>query len=286
MVGGDGREQGGVTDICRAPVWAWLAVGCGVIGWSLPSLAYAADGYWRLGVGVIAFAAPASPGAAKSEGFIYPFPYAIYHSHELQLRHNRLQIGGWKNDPLHFGVSGSATPPAEGGTGARVNLGGLAPTFGIGPNVRYQLMRSSSQAFVVGVFAHYRFAVPENFQGIHTLGWSGGPFVAWHYGLARHIRLRVSAGPLWRTRTLNSYFFSAGTGAGAPYTARGGYAGARLTVSATHPWGRRYLLMVFTRIRDYHGAVFVTSPLLQRRDTVTVGVAFTVFFAGHVRSAG
>jgi len=263
-----------------------LAAGVFILALCAKGGAYASTpptAHSRLGLGLALFFAPAYPASDSERFFVYPYPYWDYSSPRLHLHHEHVRAR-WAHDArLSVGLGANGSPPTQAGSpSARTGMPALAPTFALGPDVRYRLWwHPWGLKTALGARVRYRLAVNG---GVRTdgLGTSASGFLEWRSPPGRAWPVVVSVGPVWRSAGVNNYFFGVKSAYALPgraaYDARGGYAGLRLSGAISVKSGpMRYSL--FGRYRNYQGAVFRDSPLCKASNTLILGLAVVwVFF--------
>lgn len=249
-----------------------VLLACGCV--ALAPRTYAAQGTWRVGLGLAAFAGPQYPGSSSDRAYVYPLPYIAYHGRRFTFDRNRASLRlrhHWR-----LGVSADGTPPViSREVDARVGMPNLDATLEIGPDLAYVVPATPGHPRTVfGLLYRAREALGSGFS-VHQAGYTGGPYgqVVWGH---QPWRFTGSLSVLFGDRRSNGYFFDVAPASAVPgrpvYGAPAGYAGTEGTVTASrhyaHAWAG-----AFVRVADYQGAAFAASPLLKSSLTIMVGFA-------------
>lgn len=254
----------------RTMAAALLACGCLML---VPPT-YAAEGTWRAGLGLAAFAGPQYPGSSSDRAYAYPLPYLAYHGRRFTFDRNRASLRlrhHWR-----LGVSADGTPPVTSHeVDARIGMPNLDATLEIGPDLAYVVPSGPGHPRTVfGLLYRAREALGSGFS-VHQAGYTGGPYGQLVWG-RKPWRFSGSLSVLFGDRRSNGYFFDvapASAISGRPvYSAPAGYAGTEWTVTASRHYARAWA-GAFVRVADYQGAAFAASPLLKSSLTVMVGFA-------------
>ena len=255
---------------------AALAVAIALPGLA-PTAAAAADKpLWELGVGVGGLRLPHYRGSDQSRTLILPLPYVVYRGEIFKADRGGARAVLLKTDRFDFDLSLAASPPTNSrDNAARAGMGNLSPTVEIGPNLNYTLARGAS--WKVDLRLPLRAAVTVASHP-RSIGWVAAPNINLDLRLADGWQLGVLAGPEYASRRFNGYYYDVpaaqATAARPAYDAPGGAAGGRLiaALSRRHDNG---FAGVFVRYDTVRGAAFENSPLVRRRDNLSVGVAFS-----------
>lgn len=237
---------------------------------------------WELGVGFAAINSPDYRGSDESRNYFFPLPYVIYRGDVLRVDrsgvYNRLIEAG----RFHLDLSGDAGVPVNSAkNAARQGMPDLDPVFEVGPSLEICLLESCDGdrklQFRLPVRAVFSFAT--NFRSIDSQGGTAFPnlnFDLKNVGPDRDWNFGASAGLLLATERYHDYYYEVAPAFATPtrpaYNARGGYSGARLTVSASRRY-RQVWIGAFARYDDLSGTVFEDSPLMRIGHSFMAGLA-------------
>ncbi|AKJ30481.1 MipA/OmpV family protein [Caldimonas brevitalea] len=238
---------------------------------------------WELGLGVGGLSLPDYRGAAERSNHVLPVPYVAYRGEWLRADREgaRAVLLDARNVEIDLSVNGS--PPSRNrDDGARAGMDDLPATVEIGPNLNVTLWRSGSRGARLDLRLPVRTAItlersPRSIGTVFTPnlnldldGVAGG----WHVGLL--------GGPMFATRHYHQHFYGVdaadATAQRPAYRASGGFAGWQALASVSRRFERTWM-GAFVRYDHLDGATFEDSPLVQRRQHFTAGIAVSWVFA-------
>jgi outer membrane scaffolding protein for murein synthesis (MipA/OmpV family) len=239
---------------------------------------------WEAGAGVAAVTLPDYRGADSSSTYILPMPYFVYRGEFLKADRNGVRSMLFNTERIELNLSLNATLPVRSkNNAARRGMTDLRPTVELGPTLAFHLWNSPTGKMKVDFRAPLRTAVTVE-SSPRQIGWLFAPNLnldvkdplglpGWNLGLL--------TGPYFQSRRYNSYFYSvspADTIPGRPqYDAPGGYAGSQFTAAVSKRFDR-YWVGGFLRYDALGGASFENSPMLQRKNAISAGIAVTWVF--------
>lgn len=239
---------------------------------------------WEAGLGVAAVSLPDYRGADTSRTYVLPAPYFVYRGEFLKADRNGVRSTLFNTDRVELNLSLNATLPVSSKNNtARQGMSSLRPTVELGPTLSVNLWNAPSGKMKLDFRTPLRTAVTIE-SSPRQIGWLFGPNLnldvrdplgmsGWNLGML--------AGPNFQSRSYNSYFYSVGasdvTGTRPRYDAPGGYAGSQFTAALSKRF-ERYWVGGFLRYDTLGGATFQDSPLVQRKNAVSAGVAVTWVF--------
>lgn len=239
---------------------------------------------WEAGLGVAAISLPDYRGADTSRAYVLPAPYLVYRGAFLKADRNGVRTTLFDSDRVELNLSLNATLPVSSrNNAARQGMSNLRPTVELGPTLSVNLWNAPSGKMKLDLRTPLRTAVTIE-SSPRQIGWLFGPNlnldVRDPFGMSGW-NLGMLAGPNFQSRDYNRYFYSVGTGdvtATRPrYDAPGGYAGSQVTAAVSKRF-ERYWVGAFLRYDTLGGASFEDSPLVQRKNAVSAGVALTWVF--------
>ena len=239
---------------------------------------------WEAGLGVAAISLPDYRGADTSQAYVLPAPYFVYRGEFLKADRSGVRSTLFNSGRVELNLSLNATLPVSSKNNAvRQGMASLRPTVELGPTLSVNLWNAPSGKMKLDLRTPLRTAVTME-SSPRQIGWLFGPNVnldvrdpfgmpGWNLGML--------AGPLFQSRSYNNYFYGVGAGdatAARPrYEARGGYAGSQFTAAVSRRFDR-YWVGGFLRYDTLGGASFEDSPLVQRKNAVSAGVAVSWIF--------
>jgi outer membrane scaffolding protein for murein synthesis (MipA/OmpV family) len=239
---------------------------------------------WEAGLGVAAVSLPDYRGADASRTYVLPAPYFVYRGEFLKADRNGLRSTLFNSDRVELNLSLNATLPVSSkNNSARQGMSSLRPTVELGPTLSLNLWNAPSGKMKLDFRTPLRTAVTIE-SSPRRIGWLFAPNlnldVREPFGLSGW-NLGMLAGPNFQSRDYNSYFYSVGaadaTAARPRYDAPGGYAGSQFTAAVSKRF-QSYWVGAFLRYDTLGGASFEDSPLVQRKNAVSAGVAVTWVF--------
>lgn len=245
---------------------------------------------WEAGAGVAGVTLPAYRGSDKFHTFVLPVPYFIYHGDFLKADRHGVRGELFDSDRVELSISTSASPPTKSDdVEVRKNMPDLKPTVEVGPELDIALWKNANalgssgasslklrlpvrQAFAVsgqprdiGII----FSPNLNLDIANPLGMNG-----WNAGFV--------TGPIFATDRQNAYFYSVepryATATRPAYSANGGYGGWQFLVSVSKRFENMWV-GAYLREDTLQGAVFIDSPLVERRNYTSAGFAISWIFA-------
>lgn len=239
---------------------------------------------WEAGIGLGALDAPDYRGSDVRSTYLLPVPYLVYRGKFLKADRNGVRAALLQSDRMEINLSLNATLPVSSKNNpVRRGMADLKPTVELGPTADFNLWMSDDRKTKLDFRVPLRAAItlqssPKhigwllapglNLSVTDPAGWSG-----WNLGMA--------GGPLFSDRRYNSYFYSVGvteaTASRPAYAAAGGYSGTRFTATLSKRFSH-YWVGAFVRQDNLAGAIFIDSPLVQRRNGVSAGMAFAWIF--------
>ena len=239
---------------------------------------------WEAGLGVAAVSLPDYRGADTSRTYVLPAPYFVYRGEFLKADRNGLRSTLFNSDRVELNLSLNATLPVSSkNNNARQGMASLRPTVELGPTLSVNLWNAPSGKMKLDFRTPLRTAVTIE-SSPRQIGWLFGPNlnldVREPFGLSGW-NLGMLAGPNFQSRDYNRYFYSVGaadaTATRPRYDAPGGYAGSQFTAAVSKRF-QSYWVGAFVRYDTLAGAAFEDSPLVQRKNAVSAGVAVTWVF--------
>jgi outer membrane scaffolding protein for murein synthesis (MipA/OmpV family) len=239
---------------------------------------------WEASLGLAAVSLPDYRGADTSRTYLLPAPYFVYRGEFVKADRNGVRSTLFNTDRVELNLSLNATLPVSSkNNAARQGMSNLRPTVELGPTLSVNLWNAPSGKMKLDLRTPLRTAVTME-SSPRQIGWLFAPNINLDvrdpFGMSGW-NLGMLAGPNFQSRRYNSYFYSVGAGdatAARPrYDAPGGYAGSQFTAAASRRF-ERYWVGAFLRYDTLGGAAFEDSPLVQRKNAVSAGIAVAWVF--------
>lgn len=255
----------------------------------LPQLARATHlPLWEVGGGVGTLNAPSYRGSETDVELALPIPYVVYRGDFLEVDQEEGVRGNlFENASLNLDLSlAGSLPVRDTDEGARSGMDGLDPLIEAGIELEINFWRSAERTQKLGLVVPYRLALSVGDPLVDYQGWTLSPFLSYRIFQRRPAsltRYSFSLGPIYASRRYHEYFYSVDSEFVTPqralYTPDEGYSGSRVTISVAHNTGN-YFLGAFVRYDNLQDAEFIDSPLVETRDYLAFGVAFSwIFYA-------
>jgi MipA family protein len=230
---------------------------------------------WEAGAGLAVIDLPDYRGSAVRSTRVLPAPYLIYRGNFLKADRNGVRAAFFESDRLELNLSLNATLAASSKNNpARGGMPALKSTIEIGPTADVALWNSADNKAKLDMRMPIRAAITVESHPRH-IGWLFSPNLNLNmrdpFGYSGW-KLGMQTGPVFGTRRYHGYFYDR-----ADYAAPGGFAGTQLTTTLSKRFAG-YWAGAYLRYDSLHGAVFADSPLVQRRNAVTAGIALTWVF--------
>ncbi|PHV12520.1 MipA/OmpV family protein [Chitinimonas sp. BJB300] len=245
----------------------------------LTNFAYAQEPSLELGIGVSAISLPDYRGSDAQHSYLLPIPYLSYRSEKLEISRAGLRRRLFDSERAEIDLSINLTPPSHSeGNVARAGMPRLSPTLEIGPSIKYRLNDANAKVRWEAVLPVRAALVVDDWR-TRYIGAVLNPKLAadWSLGQGESTwRMGWSGGALIGSRKQHEYFYGVApefaTSNRPAYQAHSGYAGLQSTLSASRNLGD-YWVGLFLRADNLNGSRFADSPLLQRKTTLSGGIA-------------
>jgi MipA family protein len=250
-----------------------LAAAC----WSVP-LQAKEEPLWEFGLGVGAIAFEDYRGSDTVHAFPVPVPYFVYNGKFLKADRDGVRGTLFNQDRFEINLSFNLTTPVR-NDAERSGMPDLKSTVELGPSFDVHLFRSEDAKVKFDLRMPLRAAATVE-GSPQVIGWTFTPrfaldiadpwgFAGWNLGLL--------AGPLFADRRYNQYFYSVDSQYATPsrpeFQASGGYAGTQ-SITALSKRYPKFWVGAYMRYDTLAGAVFLDSPLVQRKSYWSAGFGF------------
>lgn len=236
---------------------------------------------WELGVGAVGISFPDYRGSNKQRGYVLPVPVFAYRGEIIQVDREKLRGLLFHSERVELELSLSGSVPVKSDDNpVREGMPDLDPTLELGPSLTVRLAHSPRQTLRLRL--PVRAQVASDFHSIRGVGVVANPNLNLDVRLDDGWRLGLVAGALFGDRRNHDYYYGVApqfARVGRPaYEAPGGYSGAQLIVAISKRFGA-WFAAGFVKHDLLQGAAFEASPLVERRNNVSAGIAFTWTFA-------
>ena len=233
---------------------------------------------WELGVGAAAISFPDYRGSDKHRNYLLPVPVFLYRGEVFQADREKVRGLLFKSDRAELDLSLNGSVPIHSdGNPVREGMPDLDPTLEIGPSLNVKLFDSSSSKLALRL--PLRAVVASNFHSLQNVGVLANPNLNLDIRALQGWRVGLVAGALIADRKYHDYFYSVAPQYAKPgraaYAAPGGYSGAQFIAALSKKfepvWVAAFVKVDLLLAR----AAFEPSPLVQRRNNVSAGIAVT-----------
>jgi len=239
---------------------------------------------WELGLGLAAIDFPLYRGASERRAYLLPAPYVQYRGKYLEVDRERVRGLLFRSDRVELDISlNGAVPVSSQDSEVRRDMPDLAPTAELGPSLNFRLYDDARRHTRLDLRLPVRAVFAVGAGRFERQGWLAQPTLnldlrtlvpGWNLGLQGAL--------LYGDQAYHSYFYEVApqyaTATRPAYSAPGGYAGKQLLASLTRRRGDIWI-GGFVKWDDLNGAVFVDSPLVQKRQSFAAGVMVAWVFA-------
>ncbi len=237
---------------------------------------------WELGGGVAALSYPDYRGSNRQRAYLLPVPYFVYRGEMLQMDRDKMRGLLFKRDRLELDISIDGSVPVRSrDNGARQGMPNLDPTIEIGPSLNV-LLYTAPEQYKLTFKLPLRAVVASDFRHVNDAGVLSHPQLNLDIGMRDGWRLGLVAGVLVADRRYHDYFYGVAqpfaTAVRPAYHPPGGYSGAQFIVATSKRFERMWL-GAFVKYDNISGAAFQSSPLVERRNNLSAGIAVTWIFA-------
>jgi MipA family protein len=236
---------------------------------------------WELGAGVSALRLPVYRGSDEFRNLALPLPYFVYRGERLKLDREGGRGLLFKTDSLELDVSVSGSIPVSStSNSARAGMPGLKATLEVGPLLIASLWRSEDKNTAITARVPFRGVMRSDFNGA---GFVFQPQLAYDVrnfagtGWVAGIR----GGPVFQSGAYADYFYGVpqaySTATRPSYQGKSGYGGFNVLVGGSKRYGNTWV-GAFAKYDNLSGASFEDSPLVRKKQFVTVGLAVSWIF--------
>jgi MipA family protein len=244
---------------------------------------------WELGLGAAALRLPHYRGADQHHNLLLPVPYVIYRGSIFKADREGTRAELFNSQQFDVDVSVALSAPTRSQNNrAREGMADLAPTFELGPNLNWHLLKAPHWQLDVRLPLRAVGTLQKNPQ---ALGWSFSPKLNLDMANLGAWKLGVQAGPQFGTQRLHAYFYDVSAQDARPgraaYQAPGGFAGLQLTAALSRMFNNNSTwLGLFVRADQLQDARFAASPLVKQTSQASMGIALAWVLARSTEVLG
>ena len=236
---------------------------------------------WEVGGGVAAISFPDYRGSASRRSYLLPVPVLVYRGDIFQIDREKIRGLLFKSDRAELDISISGSVPVRSdGNRVREGMPDLDPSLEIGPSLNIWLAKTDSARLALRL--PLRAVIVSDFRSVHSAGVLANPNLNLDLKAVQGWRLGLVAGALFANRKYHDHFYGVAPEFArqgrAAFRAPGGYSGAQFIAALSRRFEPAWVAG-FVKYDVLNGAAFAASPLVERRNTVSVGIAVTWVFA-------
>ncbi len=236
---------------------------------------------WEAGVGAAAISFPDYRGSARHRNYLLPVPVFVYRGEVLQVDREKVRGLLLKSERAEFDISISGSVPIRSeGNRVREGMPDLDPTLEVGPSLNVWLAKTEYARLALRL--PLRAVIASDFHTVHRVGVLANPNLNLDLKAVREWRLGLVAGALFADRKYHDYFYGVAPEYARPdrpaNRAPGGYSGAQFIAAISRRFEPLWVAG-FVKYDVVGGAAFASSPLVERRNNLSVGFAVTWIFA-------
>jgi len=232
---------------------------------------------WEIGAGIGALSIPFYRGSDESTGLVIPLIVPVYRGERFQVDRRGIRGLLFSSDRWALDISADGNVPADSDdVEIREGMPDLAPTVQIGPSLKYTAWTESSKSQILRLNLPLR-AVFAFDSGIEGIGYTVSPSVTYARNLGHTDsgwRLGLYAGLEYGSESFHDYYYQVDEQFSTPlrptYDAQSGYGGVRLATSLRRRT-QSGSFVLFARYDRFDSATFLSSPLVDTKDGLTVG---------------
>ena len=236
---------------------------------------------WEAGAGLAAISFPDYRGAAHRRSYLLPVPVFVYRGSVFQVDREKVRGLLFKSERAELDISINGTVPIRSeGNLVRDGMPDLDPTLEIGPSFNLSLAATERSKLVLRL--PLRAVIASDFRSIQSAGVLVNPNLNLDIKAPQGWRLGLVAGVLFADRKYHDHFYGVVPEYARPgrpaFRAPGGYSGAQFIVALSRRFEPVWVA-AFAKYDVLNGAAFESSPLVERRSSLSVGLAVTWMFA-------
>ena len=232
---------------------------------------------WEVGGGIAAISFPDYRGSASRRSYLLPVPVLVYRGDIFQIDREKMRGLLFKSDRAELDISISGSVPVRSdGNRVREGMPDLDPSLEIGPSLNIWLAKTESARLALRL--PLRAVITSDFRSVHSAGVLANPNLNLDLRAVQGWRLGLVAGALFADRKYHDHFYGVAPEFArqgrAAYRAPGGYSGAQFIAALSRRFEPAWVAG-FVKYDVLNGAAFAASPLVERRNNISVGIAVT-----------
>ena len=236
---------------------------------------------WEAGAGVAAISFPDYRGAARQRNYLLPVPVFVYRGEVFQADRERLRGLLFKDERAELDISiNGSVPIRSDNNSVRDGMPDLNPTLEIGPSLNVWLAETGHAKLALRL--PLRAVIASDFRSIQRAGVLTNPNLNLDVKALQGWRLGLVAGVLFADRKYHDHFYGVLPVYARPgrpaYRGAGGYSGAQFIAAISRRFEPLWVAG-FVKYDVLNHAAFASSPLVERRNNLSAGVAVTWVFA-------
>lgn len=229
-------------------------------------------------------------GADESQVYILPVPYIYYQSEKFTIDRNAFEGDIFTSSRWHLALDAAGSIPVKSDKNkARKGMQDLDWIGELGPSIEYYLSGHSRSVNSVYIDVSIRKAIATNFSKVTDAGWTSKVSLHKSYQLKSRFfggetRIESALTALAYSDKYSQYFYSISedeqTDTRKLYSAKGGYAGLRLSLGGT--WRKNNIWVgLFTQYTNLKNATFEDSPLVKSNSNLLAGIVVSYIFTDN-----
>jgi outer membrane scaffolding protein for murein synthesis (MipA/OmpV family) len=243
--------------------------------------------HYSIGFGVSMMTIDDYIGADESRFYLIPTPYIYYQNDSVVIDRNAFEGDLFNSEKWHLALDAAGSIPVDSDRNkTRQGMDDLDWVGELGPSLEYYFAGNSRSQNRTFIDFSVRKAIHTDFKKIADAGWTSQISVNNKYQFNTDIFggktiIDSSVATLFYSDRYAQYFYSVApdevSAERAQYSAKGGYAGVRVSFGGT--WRRKNIwLGLFTRYTHLNNTSFDDSPLIKSNTNLLIGLSVSYIF--------
>jgi MipA family protein len=236
---------------------------------------------WQFGLGLGSQTIADYRGSSYYQTQFIPIPFVMYNGNYIKIDRDGARGEYRWSDQLEFNISADAALNGDSEDNPlRRGMPQLNSAFEIGPSINWAFAGNTIKqgwSLRVPIRSVYTFGS----EGFGHQGYVFNPKLTWRKTIASNWMTSLNIGPIWANSDYHDYYYNVdaayATQNRPEYQARSGYSGFMSKISIKRNFGR-YWLGALVRADVLNGAVFLDSPLVEEKTSVSFGLAAVYLF--------
>jgi len=240
-----------------------------------------------MGVGVSTFSLPLYPGSSQRDVFTIPFPFFHIQSEYLDID-DGVRGFFFESPDLRLTISGDIGVPVDSqDSDARRGMPDLDAVLQLGPSFEFVFAGGRRMPSEFRFELPLRAAVATDFSSYQGLGWILEPRLTYETlrPFESGFNYQISAGLQFASEDFNAYYYDVApefaTAERQAFSSKAGYNSFFIELSANIRKGD-LIYFAFSRYRNLSGSVFEDSPLIEQKNSLSLGVGIVWIFANSL----